>query len=167
LTDLKGEKTDFELVLLGPPEGKNINHVRDELGRKITLKTSGNYTLKRIEPYYVEETFKHKNSETYYEFKEFAKTFLLKDEAPKVFMAITNKMVMEYMDSEEVHLFILKTEDDATRLIESVQEFCYSGGIHDHLFFPYTSIETRKQIYDKLEKSLGVTRSYLQKVSTR
>lgn len=162
-----GRKTDFELVLLGPPEGKHIDHTRDEEGRHVTLKAPGNYTIKRVEEYQVEETFLHKNTNKKYQFKQFAKRFVLNKKGAKVFHVINNKVLLEHFNNEELEVFTLKNNDDAERLVETIKAFCFMNGITDNLYFSVNGKTLRVALYNLIESRTGITKEYMIREATR
>ena len=55
-----GSKTDYELVLVAPPQNKAKEYVRNELGGVIKLIPKGDFAIKQVEKYAVEYSFKNK-----------------------------------------------------------------------------------------------------------
>ena len=159
--------TDYELVLVGPAEGKHIGRRRDEMGRNVTLKAPKGWTLKKIEYYMIEDTFKHKNTDKKYQFKEFVKDFVIGKQGTKAFYSIKNKLVISYFDSDDIDVMVLKTMADAVRLNDTIKEFCNANDIRNNMFFPIVDQYGRLDIYDAVEEKLGIPRNYMTRESTR
>ena len=159
--------TDFELVLVGPAEGKHIANRRDEYGRNITLKAPKGCSLKKIEYYMIEDTFTHKNTGRRYQFKELIKVFVLGKEGTKAFYSVKNKLVISYFESDHIDVFVLRCMDDAVRLNDTVKEFCMANEIYSNMFFPIVDRWGRMDIYDAVEEQLGIPKNYMSRESTR
>jgi hypothetical protein len=162
-----GKETDFELLLLGPPEGKHIDHTRDEYGRRIALKASEGHTIKKLSPYLIEETFVWKNKKKKVQFKDLVRECIVKKSGIKTFHTVKNKLVIEYLSNDQLDVFVLKTQDDAVRLNDTIREFCHANEIHSNMYFAYLSAEARKLMYDLVEDRLGIPRKYMSRESTR
>lgn len=167
ISDWRGRQTDFELVLLGPPEGQNIDHIRDEIGRKVALTAPDGYTIKKISEYFVEETFLHKNTGQKLQFKDLVKRFVLGKPGTKLFHSIKNKLVIEYADIDDLDLFTLKNQSDAVRLNNIIRDFCMNAGIETNLYFPNMEKDLRIMVYKMCEDRLGLSRRYMTRESTR
>lgn len=161
------KESDFELVLLGPPEGKHIDHIRDEKGSIVFLQAKNGRTIKKIEKYYVEEKFKHKNSGKKIDFKQLIKIIILGKKGFKTYYAIQNKVVVEYFDNQNVDLFVLKSKNDATRLVDTIKNFYYANNLLDAIFFSVVTKETKKKLYIKIYEKLGVDEHYMHRLTTK
>lgn len=100
-----GKETDYEVVLIGPKTGTSINHFRNELGTLVKVVPKGNFVIKKITPYCVEEAFKHKNTDTKHTFRSLVKDFLVNNNYTRVILSINNKLVIQYFEDE--HLDVL------------------------------------------------------------
>lgn len=161
-----GVERDYELALLGPENSKSIEYFRDDKGALVKVKTGGNFVIKKIAPYSIEERFKHKNSGKKYEFKSLVKDFLIGN-TTKVVISINNKLVIEYFENEVIDVFILKNSNDSQRLNETIRSFSLSNDMGNFIFFKDPTRDTIKRIYDSLELNYGISRRWMSKVSTR
>jgi hypothetical protein len=153
-----GKETDYELVLIGPKSGTSIKHFRNDLGALVKVKASGDFVVKKIQPYGIEEQFKHKNSNITFDFKGLVKNFLASNET-KVIISINNKLVIEYFENEN--------RDDSQRLNKTIKDFSYSNGLTNFIFFNDPAKDAIKRIYDLLEENYGIDRVWMSRVSTR
>ncbi len=161
-----GKETDYELVLIGPKSGTPIKHFRNDLGALVKVKSGGDFVVKKINPYSIEESFKHKNSGTTFDFKGLVKNFLVSNET-KVIISINNKLVIEYFENDNIDVFVLKNRDDSQRLNDTIKGFSYSNGLTNFIFFNDPAIDAIKRIYDLLEENYGISREWMARVSTR
>ena len=159
--------TDYELVMLGPPGGKHFGNTRDELGRNITLMAPKGCSIKKIDYYMIEDTFKHKNTDKKYQFREFAKDFIVNKKGTKAFYTVKNKLVISYFDNDDIDVFVVKCMDDAIRLNDTVKQFCIANDVRNNMFFPIVDRYGRMDIYDAVEEKLGIARTYMSRESTR
>ena len=161
-----GVKTDFELVLTGPKKSKKIDFFRNELGGLVEVTTKGDFVVKKISEYEVEEEFRHKNTNEKIQFKDLIK-LLMKSDSTKVVTSLNNKLVVEYYENDDVDLFVLKNNSDCVRLNNLVKDFVYNNGLGNFLFFDDPSKDNKIRLYDKIVEQLGVDRWYLIRLSTR
>lgn len=164
--DWLGDETDYELVLTGPKTGKSIEHFRNDMGALVKVNTSGDFVIKKINPYYIEEEFKHKNTDLKYNFRGLVKDFLLGDNT-MVVISINNKLVIEYFENESIDVFVLKNRSDSQRLNEVIKDFSYSNNLNNFIFFNDPTADTIKRIYDSLETNYGISRRWMSRVTTR
>jgi len=164
--DWLGDETDYELVLTGPKTGKSIEHFRNDMGALVKVNTSGDFVIKKINPYYIEEEFKHKNTDLKYNFRGLVKDFLLGDNT-MVVISINNKLVIEYFENESIDVFVLKNRSDSQRLNEIIKDFSYSNNLNNFIFFNDPTADTIKRIYDSLETNYGISRRWMSRVTTR
>ena len=92
--DWLGKETDYELVLIGPKTGTSINHFRNEMGALVKVKPKGDFVIKKIKPYPIEEVFKHKNTDEKHTFRSFVKKFLVNNDNTRVILSMSNKLII-------------------------------------------------------------------------
>lgn len=159
--------TDYELVLTAPPSNKPTEFIRNDLGAMVKLIPKGNFVIKKVSKYEIEETFTRKFTKEQYQFKDLIRFLLSKPNVTFVIIVINNKVVLEYFENEEMELFILKNPGDAYRLSETIKKFAVSNDIHDRfIFFQDPSMDMRIHIYDKLEEKYNVDRVFMHKITT-
>jgi hypothetical protein len=161
-----GVPSDYELVLTGPKESKKIEYVRDEFGKLITVVPKGDFIIKQINPYDVEEVITHKNTNKRYHFKEFVKKFLVTS-MTVIITTINNKLVLEYFENEHIDLFVVKNNDDSMRLNQLIKDFCNANKKNNFMFFDDPSRDNKFRLYDKIQEQLGLDRHYLIRITTR
>lgn len=161
-----GVKSDYELVLTGPKESKKIEYVRDDFGKLITIVPKGDFIIKQINIYEIEETFIHKNTGDKYNFKSLTKKFLV-NSSTKIITSLNNKLVIEYFENENIDLFILKNNDDSIRLNKLIKDFSIANKQSNYMFFEEPNYENKLRLYDKLENKLGLDRDYIIRITTR
>ena len=160
-----GSPADYELGLIGPADGKSVDYIRNNIGALVKVKPKGDFILKKITPFEVEEEFLYKNTDKIYTFKEFVKDFLV-NEKTNVIYTLNNKLIIEFFESDDIHLFVLKTNDESIRLNELIRDFSYSNDLTNFIFFTEPTKENKIRLYDKLVDKLKVDRDYLQRVTT-
>ncbi len=162
-----GNETDYELVMIGPKTGTPIKHFRNEMGALVKVVPKGDFIIKKINPYCVEEVFKHKNTNTKHTFKTLVKNFLVNNDNTRVILSINNKLVIQYFENDDLDVFVLKNREDSQRLNETIKNFSYSNGLINFIFFNDPTIDTIRPIYDALEERYGISREWMSRVSTR
>lgn len=167
LSNFNGFAMDYELVILGPPEAKNIRLAVDEIGRNITLQSPDNYTLRKIEKYFIEDVFTNKFTREQFFFADFVKRYVVVDNGTKIFYCVNNKLLIEYVDIDEYELFVLKNEEDCIRLNNLIRDFCVSTKLYHNIFLPKIDYSTTQQIFDLLESRYKIERAYMIRQSTR
>ncbi len=163
----RGSEIDYEIAIIGPKDGVPIKHFRDKFGAAVKIKTKGNFIIKKISEYLIEEEFKHKNSNTIYDFKGLVKNFLINSDHTRVILSMNNKLVIEYFENDRLDVFVLKNRDDSHRLNDTIKEFAYANGLTNFIFFTDPTIDTVKRVYDSLEENYGIGRDWMARVSTR
>ena len=89
-----GLNTDYEIALISPSDnGGGIKYFRNELGAKVLIKPTGDFVIRKINPYYMEETFKYKNKDVKYTFRTFVKDFIVNNQLTKSISTINLKFV--------------------------------------------------------------------------
>lgn len=162
-----GVETDYEAVLIGPKTGTSITHFRNDLGALVKVVPKGDFVIKKITTYCIEEIFKHKNTDTKHTFKTLVKQFLVNNSDTRVILSINNKLVIQYFENENLDVFVLKSREDSQRLNDTIKNFSYSNGLGNFVFFNDPTIDTIKPIYDALEANYGISREWMARVSTR
>ena len=162
-----GSKTDYELVLTAPPKNKAKEFFRNEFGAVVKIKTSGNFVIKQVTKYSVEEVFRDKLNNKKLQFKDLIKYLLKKSNTTCVIYVINNKLFIEYFENDDVDLYVLKNCDDAYRLSETIKQFANVNGLHNFIFFQEPTLENKVRIYDTLQEKYGVTREYMYRLGTR
>lgn len=161
-----GRKTDYELVLTAPAENSGKEFIRNELGALVKIKTKGNFVIKKINKYSIEDVFKDRITHKKYTFKTLIKELLKKQGITYVLLVISNKVVIERFENEDLNVFILKNQDAAYSLSEIIKTFNLTNGVNNFIYFQDPSLDTKLRIYDRLEEEFNISRDYMQKVST-
>jgi hypothetical protein len=162
-----GTETDYELVLTAPPKNKGKESYRNELGALVRIKPKGNFIIKQVTKYYIEEVFRDKLNNKKMTFKDLIKYLLKKGDTTCVFYVIHNKLFIEYFENDDVDLFVLKNCDDAYRLSETIREFGNVNNLTNFIYFQDPTLENKIRIYDLLEERFNLPRDYMQRVGTR
>lgn len=162
-----GKNTDYELVLIGPKTGTSIKHFRNELGALVKVKPKGDFVIKKVSVYCIEEVFKHKNTNSKHDFKSLVKNFLVNNDNTKVILSMNNKLVIEYFENDKLDVFVLKNKEDSQRLNETIKVFAHSNGLINFIFFNEPTLDTVKRVYDALEENYGISREWMARTSTR
>jgi hypothetical protein len=165
--DWLGKETDYELVLIGPKTGTSINHFRNEMGALVKVKPKGDFVIKKIKPYPIEEVFKHKNTDEKHTFRSFVKKFLVNNDNTRVILSMSNKLIIEYFENEQLDVFVLKNQSDSVRLNETIKVFTQTNGLTNFIFFDDPTLDTIKRVYDALEANYGISREWMARTSTR
>jgi hypothetical protein len=123
--------------------------------------------IKEIQPYLIEEKFKHYNTQKMITFKDLI-TLLMKEKYSKSIIAFHNKIAIEIFETEEIELFILKNKNDAKRLYHLIKKFYYDNKMTDCFFFnkPQNYMELIT-FYEKIHQKTGMTKTQVTKQSTR
>jgi hypothetical protein len=161
-----GVKTDYELVLTAPIKNKAKEYFRNEMGALVKIKTKGDFVIKKISSYKIEEVFKNKITDKKMTFKDLVKHFTKKRNLTCVLQVINNKLVVEYFENEDIDMFILKNCDNAYNLCETIKEFNQINNITNFIYFQEPAMDSRIRIYDILEEKYNISRVYMHKIST-
>lgn len=166
--DWLGNPVNFELLLVGN-WGESINKYEAPSGvvYNVANKTKDGFFIKEINPYLIEEKFKYHNINKMVTFKDVIK-LMIKEKYTKTIMTFANKVLIEVFEKDELHLFIMKNKFDAQRLYDEVKKFYYNNHITDCFFFtaPNRGGELNT-LYERVSKSLNISRNQLKKISTR
>ena len=161
-----GLKTDYELALLAPPENKGIEFIKDEFGGNMRIKTNGNFVIKQIQKFEIEQIFRNKITGNKTTFKDVIKTFLKHPSNTFVITIINNKMIVERFENDTIDLYILPTNELALSLCDQIKTFSFTNGLTNFIYFTDPNYDTKVRLYDILEANYGIERRYLQKSNT-
>jgi hypothetical protein len=157
---------DYELAILNYTDGKKIDTLYDEKGLAIKINTTGNFGIKKIQKYYVEEQFKLKNNGKRYKFEALFDDFI-DNTLTKSICFINNKLIIEFYENTNILMFITKNILDAERLHETIRKHCVECGITNVLFFGFPSYENKKELYERIMNKFDINKTYLFRNSTR
>lgn len=165
--DWLGQETHYELLLVGN-WGEALTQYKTPSGVIYNIgKTKEGFIIKDIRPYFIEEKFKHYNAQKMITFKDLL-AFLMKEKYSKSILFFHNKLLIEIMESDELHLFILKNKQDAERLYKLVKKFYYENKMTDCFFFNIPqSWAGKKELYDRIHEKLGMSKAMITRQSTR
>ena len=162
-----GTEANYELILTAPKTNKGKEYYRNDLGTLIRIVPNGDFTIKKISPYYVEDCFKHKLTNKIFYFKDLIKFFMERSDITIIVYAINNKLVIGYFENEEMDVFTLKNQQAVSDLISLIKTYNISCGFTNFMYFDNADLETKKQIYDHLEKKYNIDRKYMNRQATR
>ncbi len=162
-----GSETDYELVLIAPIKNKTKEFFRNELGAMVKIKPKGDFSIKQVSPYEIEEVFRDKLKNKKIVFKDLIKTLVKKHGLTPVIYVLNNKVYVEYFDSDDVELYVLKNCDDAYRLSETIKNFASANDLVNFIYFQEPSLENKTRIYDLLSDKHKITREYMYRLGTR
>jgi hypothetical protein len=154
----------FELGLLtNVQKQKKEIFIKDELGRqsKVNVENS-DYTMTKVNNYRIEELFWDVTRKKRIDTPELIKVYF-KHPGLKLISKLTNKIVLQ--NEDKINLFTFKNEDDASRFIDCLSQYCIDEGRMDCVCVKDYNIHQRKFLYDLLEKA-GYSKSYLQRYLT-
>jgi hypothetical protein len=161
-----GRKTDYELVLTAPAQNSGKKFIRNEFGAMVKVKPKGNFVIKKINKYAIEDVFKDRITGKKYTFKTFIKELLKNQGLTYVLLVISNKIVIERFENEDLNVLILKNQDASYLLSETIKTFNLTNNVNNFIYFQDPSLDTKLRIYDRLEEEFNISRDYMQKVST-
>lgn len=162
-----GSETDYELVLIAPVKNKTKEFFRNEFGAMVKIKPKGDFSIKQVSPYEIEEVFSDKLNNKKIVFKDLVKNLVKKHELTPVIYVLNNKIYIEYFDDVGVDLYVLKNCDDAYRLSETIKSFASANGLVNFIYFQEPSLENKTRIYDLLNDRYKITREYMYRLGTR
>jgi hypothetical protein len=156
---------EFEVGLL-EKDAKNANaiYVRDEMGRNVKQTVDEeNYTLIKVAPFKIEETFWDKTRMKKIDTDEFIKRYLNVPKL-KVLTKLNNKIVYEV--DGKYQLFGFKTEDEASRFMDCLWLVLRNGGRQDIMMLKDFTEAQKETMYELLDAK-GFDGIYLRKRSMR
>jgi hypothetical protein len=160
-------ETDYELVLIAPVKNKAKEFFRNEFGAMVKIIPKGEFSIKQVSPYEIEEVFRDKLKNKKIVFKDLIKTLIKKHELTPVIYVLNNKVYVEYFDDYDVGLYVLKNCDDAYRLSETIKSFASANNLINFIYFQEPSLENKTRIYDLLNERYKITREYMYRLGTR
>jgi hypothetical protein len=126
-------------------------YVTDSMGRNIKVKLDeDNMYLKEISMYRKEELIFDVDKNKKIKIDYFIKKYLIKDTL-KVVSILNNKIIVQ--KDEDIKLFSVKNEIDASRFIECLSDYFFKNKRNDCLFVKDTSTPQRKYLFELLEKN--------------
>lgn len=144
----------FEIALLGL-RGKKLKGYN----------TKSKFFIKKIQSYYIEESFVNKKYNTTNNFFDLIN--IAHDESDvKTCIATNNHLIIEYSLSSNIELFTLKNKKDANRLYNTFKDYVISNQINFMLFFDYYSFDFQQNLYNLVVEQLNIDKKYLYKTQT-
>jgi hypothetical protein len=126
-------------------------YVTDSMGRNIKVKLDeDNMYLKEISIYRKEELIFDVDKNKKIKIDYFIKKYLTKDTL-KLVSILNNKIIVQ--KDEDIKLFSVKNEIDASRFIECLSDYFFKNKRNDCLFVKDTSTPQRKYLFELLEKN--------------
>jgi hypothetical protein len=162
-----GSETDYELVLIAPSKNKTKEFFRNEFGAMVKIKPKGDFSIKKVNKYEIEEVFRDKLNNKKMVFKDLIKNLIRKQKLTPVIYVLNNKLYIEYFEDENVELYVLKNCDDAYRLSETIKIFASANGLVNFIFFQEPNLESKVRVYDALNEKYGISREYMYRLGTR
>jgi hypothetical protein len=144
-----GHPCKFELALV--KYGEKINdkiYIKDELGRTIKVETdNSDYSILYVKDYRIEEEFWDYSKKKKIDSNQFIKKYL-GTSGLKQISKLNNKIIVQ--NDEKLNLFTLKTDDDASRFVETLTDKFNSEKRKDCLIISDYSTAHRKYMYSLL-----------------
>jgi hypothetical protein len=162
-----GIKTDYELVLTAPSKNKTKIFFRNEFGALVKIKPKGDFSIKRVTKYYIEEVFTDRLNGKKVTFKDVIKEIVKNHDLTPVIYVLNNKLYIEYFESELINLYILKNDDDSYRLSEAIKSFTNANDLYNVIFFQEPINSSKYRIYRLLNENYNIPLDYMYKVCTR
>jgi len=155
---------EFELALIEKYSNKIIPLFKtDPLGRNIPIKSDNDeFTIIKLEPYKLPEKIFHIDKKSRMDCNDVVKKFLNGD-VLKMISKLNNKIIIQ--DEDKFNLFSLKSDSDATRFIDNLQNKLLSSGKNNCLFVKDTDKAQKKYLYEMLEEK-GYDKKMLYRVTT-
>jgi hypothetical protein len=159
-----GKECVFELGLL--ESGKKTNnqvYIKDQLGRNMKVELDDdNLSMLKIQEYKIEETFLDYKTKKKITTSELINKYL-KGVGLKQVSKLNNKIIVQ--NDDKLNLFTLKSEDDALRFTERLQQVLSQQNKKDCIIVTDYSTIHRKYLY-KILTEQGFPIKYLQRYST-
>jgi hypothetical protein len=159
-----GVQVNYEIAILEKTSGTFLPvFLKDELGRNIKVKLEdSDFSIKKINPYYVEELILDITLNKKINSLEFIKLYL---DCPglKLLSKLNNKIVIQ--NDNTINLFTLKNDYDSSRFIDVISEIFMDQQRLDGMFVKDYSNAQRKYLYNILIEN-GYSKNYLQRQST-
>jgi hypothetical protein len=162
-----GSETDYELVLIAPVKNKTKKFFRNKLGALVKIKPKGEFSIKHVSEYKIEEVFRDKIKNKKIIFKDVIKNIIKKHDLTPVIHVLNNKLYIEYFDDDDINLYILKNCDDAYRLCETIRNFANVNNLVNIIYFQEPSLENKTRIYNLLNERYKINKEYMYRLGTR
>lgn len=163
-----GEKTGYELVLTAPSVNIGMESYVNEQGDRIKITTSGDFVIKKITKYAVEDVFTEKFTGVEHTFKTLVKILMRNSHKTYAIFVLNNKVLFEnFNEDDDIMLFIFKNKTIALSLVEKLKEYNNTNKFYNYLYFTEPSLDSVKRIYSMLNKNYGIQHTYMYKVTTR
>jgi hypothetical protein len=159
-----GEFFNYEIAILEKISGTFLPvFLKDEFGRNIKVDLQDeDYSIKKINSYYVEEQILDTSLNKKINSSEFIKLYL-DPSGFKLVSKLNNKVVVQ--NEDKFNLFTLKNDTDSSRFIDSLSEIFMEQKRFDCMFVKDYSKAQRKYLYNLLVEN-GFSKSYLQRQTT-
>ncbi len=162
-----GSETDYELVLTAPVKNKTKEFFRNSFGAMVRIKAKGEFSIKKISEYKIEEVFTDKLNKKKVTFKDLVKIIIAKHDYTPVIYVLNNKIFIEYFDISDNELYVLKNTQDSYRLFETIKIFAQTNGLYNTIFFEDTTPENKGRIYNQLLSNYNISKEYMYRLGTR
>ena len=159
-----GKPCKYEVALL-ERKGSTLFpiYTKDEFGRNVELKFDDNdYNIIKISPYKEPERIKDLQTGNKINTTTFINNYLSK-EGVKLVSKLNNKIVVQNDDT--INMFVLKSNSDAERFIESLTDRFVKLKRGDCMFVKDTTSQQKKYLYDLLQ-SKGYDKKFLYRKET-
>ena len=159
-----GFECSYEIAILEKTSGTFLPvFLKDEFGRNIKVNLQDeDYSIKKINPYYIEEFILDISLNKKINSNEFIKLYL-DPSGFKLVSKLNNKIVVQ--NDDKFNLFTLKNDYDSSRFIDTLSELFIEQKRFDSMFVKDYSNAQRKYLYNLLIEN-GFSKSYLQRQTT-
>jgi hypothetical protein len=159
-----GFECNYEIAILEKTSGTFLPvFLKDEFGRNIKVNLQDeDYSIKKINPYYIEEFILDISLNKKINSNEFIKLYL-DPSGFKLVSKLNNKVVVQ--NDDKFNLFTLKNDYDSSRFIDTLSELFIEQKRFDSMFVKDYSNAQRKYLYNLLIEN-GFSKSYLQRQTT-
>jgi len=159
-----GKPCVWEIALL-EKKGNSLFplYTKDEFGRNVKLDFDDeNYDIVKISPYKESEKIKDLQTGNKISTTTFINNYLSK-EGVKLVSKLNNKIVVQ--NNETFNMFVLKSDSDASRLIDGLTNRFLKLKRGDCMFVKDTTSQQKKYLYDLLQ-SQGYDKKFLYRKET-
>ena len=159
-----GKPVNYELALL-EKKGNQLFpiYTKDEYGRNVKLEfDSDEYNIIKISEYREPELIHDYQTKNKINVNTFLSKYLSK-QGVKMVSKLNNKIIVQ--NEEDINLFVLKSDNDALRFIESLTERFVKLKRGDCMFVNDSSAPQKKYLYTLLEEK-GFNKDFLYRKET-
>ena len=159
-----GKPVNYELALL-EKKGNQLFpiYTKDEYGRNVKLEfDSDEYNIIKISEYREAELIHDYQTKNKINVNTFLNKYLSK-QGVKMVSKLNNKIIVQ--NEEDINLFVLKSDNDALRFIESLTERFVKLKRGDCMFVNDSSAPQKKYLYNLLEQK-GFSKDFLYRKET-